>query len=96
MRFSSIITIILPGIVVAPTGVGAGDLAGASFAGSKLGAGILWAAIVGSALISAGGVSLHAMIPIFDERARAKIVFGLAATLAGFTSVRAGGFRFFF
>src|SRR5688572_29190944 len=37
-----------PGILVAATGVGVGDIAGAGFAGSKLGYAILWAAVLGS------------------------------------------------
>src|ERR671913_2046375 len=40
--------IILPGVLVAATGVGVGDLAGAGFAGSKLGYAVLWAAVLGS------------------------------------------------
>ena len=40
--------IIGPGILVAATGVGAGDLATATFAGSKLGVLILWAVVVGA------------------------------------------------
>lgn len=40
--------ILAPGILVATTGVGAGDLLTASIAGSKAGVVILWAAVVGS------------------------------------------------
>jgi len=36
-----------PGLLVAATGVGAGDLATASFSGSQLGTAILWAVVVG-------------------------------------------------
>lgn len=39
-----------PGILVAATGVGAGDLATASFAGAKLGLAALWAVVVGAFL----------------------------------------------
>ena len=42
------LTILAPGILVATTGVGAGDLLTASIAGSKAGVAILWAAAVGS------------------------------------------------
>ena len=42
------LSILGPGLLVAATGVGAGDLATAGFAGSKLGVGILWAVLVGS------------------------------------------------
>lgn len=39
-----------PGILVAATGVGAGDLATASLAGGQLGVAVLWAVVVGAAL----------------------------------------------
>ncbi len=37
-----------PGLLIAATGVGAGDLAGGAFAGSKLGLAILWAVLLGA------------------------------------------------
>jgi Mn2+/Fe2+ NRAMP family transporter len=43
----SLLSIIAPGILVAATGVGAGDLLTASIAGSKAGLAILWAAPIG-------------------------------------------------
>ena len=46
----SLFALILPGLLVAATGVGAGDLATASFAGNLLGNGILWAAVLGAFL----------------------------------------------
>ena len=47
---SNILAIILPGFLVAATGVGAGDLATASLSGSMLGVGILWAVVLGGFL----------------------------------------------
>lgn len=44
------VKIILPGILVAATGVGAGDLATASFTGNLLGTSILWAVVLGALL----------------------------------------------
>lgn len=44
------LAIIGPGVLVAATGVGAGDLATATFTGAKLGTAVLWAVIVGAAL----------------------------------------------
>ena len=44
----SLLAIIGPGILLAATGVGAGDLATASFAGSLLGTGILWVVVLGA------------------------------------------------
>ena len=42
--------IVAPGILVAATGVGAGDLIFASFAGSNIGLTVLWVAAVGAVL----------------------------------------------
>jgi len=141
----SLFSIIIPGILIAATGVGAGDLATASFAGSQLGLAILWAVVigtifklvlteglarwqlvtgqslleglaqrlgpcftwlflpylllwsffVGSALMSACGATLHAMFPIFEEAAQAKIVFGIVCSLLGLMMVLLGGFKWF-
>lgn len=49
-RLTLLFGMIAPGILVAATGVGAGDLVTASLAGSKLGLTILWAAWVGGVL----------------------------------------------
>ena len=135
-------TMLGPGLLVAATGVGAGDLATASFSGSFFGIGILWAAVLGaflkyvvneglarwqlatgatliegavdkfgrvfgwlflpylllwsffvaSALMSACGVTLHAMIPLFDDASDGKVVFGILASVVGMTLVHMGGF----
>ena len=45
-----ILTIIGPGVLVAATGVGAGDLATGAFAGGRLGVAVLWAVLIGAAL----------------------------------------------
>ena len=47
---TGILALVGPGLLVAATGVGAGDLAGAGLAGAKLGVGILWAVVLGAAL----------------------------------------------
>ncbi len=44
----SLLKTIGPGLLIAATGVGAGDLAGGAFAGSKLGMAILWAVVLGA------------------------------------------------
>ena len=137
--------VIGPGLLVAATGVGAGDLATASFTGSQLGTAVLWAVVVGgflkfllnegltrwqlatgqtllegiasrlgravgwlflpylllwsffvgSALMSACGVTLHAMVPIFGDAADGKIAFGILSSLTGLALVWAGGFLLF-
>jgi Mn2+/Fe2+ NRAMP family transporter len=46
----SLLAIIGPGLIVAATGVGAGDLATGAFTGSMLGVAVLWAVVVGAAL----------------------------------------------
>ena len=44
-----VLTIVGPGVLVAATGVGAGDLATGALTGSKLGVAVLWAVLVGAA-----------------------------------------------
>ncbi len=46
----SLLSILGPGILVAATGVGAGDLAGGALAGERLGTAILWVVIAGAVL----------------------------------------------
>jgi len=45
-----VLSVIGPGLLVAATGVGAGDLATAGFAGTKLGVAILWAVLLGAGM----------------------------------------------
>lgn len=56
---------------------------------------LLWSFAVGGALMSACGVTAHALIPIFDDAVKAKIVFGLLHSLLGVVLVELGGFRVF-
>ena len=144
-KHSNLLAIIGPGLLVAATGVGAGDLATASFAGSLLGASVAWAVVlgaclkfvmteglarwqlatgetllegvvhrlspiigwlflpylplwsffVGSALMSACGVTLYAMLPVFEDASDGKVVFGMAASVIGLVMVLTGGYRLF-
>ena len=144
-RLTRNLAIIIPGILIAATGVGAGDLATASIAGSHLGVAVLWAVVVGSvfkftlteglarwqlvtgqtflegladkvgplfgwlflpylflwtffvgsALMGACGVTLHAIFPVFENASQAKIVFGTGSSIAGLVMVGLGGFRLF-
>lgn len=137
--------VIGPGLLLAATGVGGGDLATGGIVGATLGTAVLWAVVVGallkfvvteglarwqlatgetflegvarragrgaiwlflpylllwsffvgSALMSASGVTLHAALPVFDDAERGRVVFGIAAALAGFGLVRHGGYRLF-
>ena len=140
-----LLALITPGLLVAATGVGAGDLATAAFTASKLGVAVLWAVVlgaflkyvmneglarwqlatgetllegamqrlgrpgryvfgayfflwsffVGSALMSACGVAMHAIAPVFPDAATGKVVFGIAASLLGVALVMVGGFGLF-
>ena len=49
-RRSGLIRAIGPGLLIAATGVGAGDLATGAFSGSQLGVAVLWAVVVGAFL----------------------------------------------
>lgn len=48
MARRSVLGVIGPGLAVAATGVGAGDLAMGAFAGSHIGLGVLWAVVLGA------------------------------------------------
>lgn len=50
MRPAALLVILGPGILLAATGVGAGDLATAAFAGGRLGVAVLWAVLLGALL----------------------------------------------
>ena len=139
------ILMIGPGLLLAATGVGGGDLATGSFVGGLLGTTVLWAVVVGaflkfivteglarwqlatgetliegavsrlgrgvvwlflpylllwsffvgSAQMSATGVTLHAMLPVFDDAERGKVAFGSASGLVGLVLVWIGGYRLF-
>lgn len=139
------LAVIGPGVLIAATGVGAGDLATAAFTGSHVGTAALWAVVVGaalkftvnegiarwqlatdqtllegaarrlgrpvmwlflpylmlwsffvgSALMSACGVTLHAMVPVLGDPARGKVVFGVVHGAVGAALVLAGGFALF-
>jgi len=134
-----------PGLLLAATGVGGGDLATATFVGGVLGTTVLWAIalgafmkfvvteglarwqlatgetliegvvrrlgpvvvwiflpyfllwsfFVGSAQMSANGISLHAMIPVFENANTGKIAFGVLSSLLGLAIVLRGGYRWF-
>jgi Mn2+/Fe2+ NRAMP family transporter len=55
---------------------------------------LLWSFFVASALMSACGVTLHAILPISDSTTD-KILYGIFSSLLGLTLVLAGGFKFF-
>lgn len=144
-KLPSLFMLLGPGLLLAATGVGGGDLATASIVGGMLGTAVLWAAVVAaflkfvvteglarwqlatgetllegavhrlgpivvwlflpylllwsffvaSAQMSANGITLHAMLPIFDDARNGKIAFGIVSSLAGLALVLRGGFRAF-
>lgn len=56
---------------------------------------LVWTLFVGSAMMSACGVALHALLPFFDDPDQGKIVFGAASSLVGIGLVLKGGYRLF-
>jgi Mn2+/Fe2+ NRAMP family transporter len=56
---------------------------------------LLWSFFVGSAQMSANGVSLHAIFPVFADANTGKIVFGALSSLVGLAIVWRGGYRGF-
>lgn len=140
-----IFTAVGPGILVAATGIGAGDLATATFTGTKLGVAVLWVVLLGAffkfilnegltrwqlvtgstllegamrhlgrpgqyiflvyllvwsfmvaaALMSACGVVLHAIFPLFSDPAMGKIFYGIICSLVGMWLIRLGGYCLF-
>tara|TARA_B100000029_G_scaffold511123_1_gene604256 strand:+ start:6462 stop:7703 length:1242 start_codon:yes stop_codon:yes gene_type:complete len=144
MKFKKLLAI-GPGLLLAATGVGGGDLATGTFVGSMLGTAVLWAVLVGalmkfvtteglarwqlatgntfleglvdkigpaiiwvflpylllfsffvgSAQMSAVGVALVALFPVFEDPDQGKIVFGMAASLVGLALVLRGGYSLF-
>jgi len=145
MGINRFLAILGPGLLVAATGVGTGDLATGSFAGSMLGTAILWAVLVGallkfiiteglarwqlatgtsilegvathlgrtpmliflpylvlwsfftaSAMMSGCGITLHALIPLFESAEHGKIFFGILSSIVGASLVYIGGYRLF-
>src|SRR5690606_30862248 len=55
----------------------------------------LWSFFVGSAQVSASGVTLHAMFPFFAEARSGKIAFGIVTGLVALVLVWFGGYRLF-
>jgi Mn2+/Fe2+ NRAMP family transporter len=72
-----------PGIVVAATGVGAGDLVSASVAGAKYGVVILWAAVFGAAIKFA----LNEGIARWQLATGTTLISGWRTKLPGFVSI---------
>lgn len=56
---------------------------------------VLWSFFTASAMMSGCGVTLHALIPVFDDAAHGKIFFGTLCSLLGAGLVFAGGYRLF-
>ena len=54
-----------------------------------------WSFCVGGALMSACGVTLHAIFPVFSDPAHGKLAFGILSSLTGLLLVFLGGYRLF-
>ena len=55
----------------------------------------LWTFFVGSAQMSACGIALVALFPVFEDPDRGKIVFGVGSSIVGIALVLRGGYRLF-
>ena len=55
---------------------------------------LLWSFFVGSAQMSACGIALHAIFPVFQPE-QGKIIFGALSSIVGFALVYKGGYRLF-
>ena len=55
---------------------------------------VAWSFFVGSALMSACGVTFHAMLPLLDP-SQDKIIYGIAHSIIAVVLVRLGGYRLF-
>jgi Mn2+/Fe2+ NRAMP family transporter len=55
----------------------------------------LWTYFAASAQISACGVAMHAVFPIFEDATHGKIFFGILSSLVGLALVLRGGYRLF-
>ena len=60
LNSKKLLAVIGPGILVAATGIGAGDLATSAFAGSALGLTVLWAVVLGAFSSSSSMKGSHA------------------------------------
>lgn len=56
---------------------------------------LLFSYFIGTAMMSACGVTLHAMIPLFDDAVDGKNYFGIACSLIGLAMVYKGGYQLF-
>jgi Mn2+/Fe2+ NRAMP family transporter len=56
---------------------------------------LIWSFFVASALMSACGVTLHAMIPLFEDAGDGKVGFGILASVVGMALVYKGGYPLF-
>src|SRR5690606_24442054 len=55
----------------------------------------LWSFFVGSAMMSACGIALHAIFPVFDDSQTGRVVFGAASGIVGLALVLRGGYPLF-
>lgn len=144
-RLRHALAIVTPGLLVAATGVGAGDLATGGIAGSHLGVAILWVVALGAfikfvlseglarwqlatgstilegaiaklgpvvsvvflvyllpwsfftgaAMMSACGITMHAIAPLTDDAQTGKLFWAAIHSLIGIQLVWVGGFKLF-
>ena len=56
---------------------------------------LLWSLFVGSAQMSACGIALYALLPVFEDPDNGKILFGIISSIVGIVLVLIGGYRLF-
>jgi Mn2+/Fe2+ NRAMP family transporter len=56
---------------------------------------LLWSFFTASAMMSGCGVTLHALIPLFDDPQHGKVFFGILSSIVGLILVHIGGYRLF-
>ncbi len=56
---------------------------------------LLWSFFAGAAQISACGIALYALLPVFENPDEGKIVFGIISSIVGIGLVLKGGYRLF-
>ena len=91
MKKRNLLAIVGPGILVAATGVGAGDLATGAFTGQQLGVAVLWAILVTVVISALSGIFQTALYHYAAEGEVPSGYFANDALSASFTQRQTRG-----